>query len=244
MAERRMFSKKIINSARFLKMPSETQALYFHLGLQADDDGIVEAYSVMKAIGASDDNLRILVAKNLVQVLNDDLVSFILDWTTHNKIRPDRKIDSIYKNLLLQVNPNIPLIEPKIRADVAKKRLIGQQMDVQWTTNGQPSIGKVSEEIHIPAKMQGDDAVLSEKFSLIWKEYSISFLKAKFGRRGGSKDKAKKMFLALVAKEYSIQQIADLIIAEHSLNFPRDLERVLRLDSMKQFIEDKEASND
>jgi len=99
-------------------------------------------------------------------------------------------------------------------------------------------------EIHIPAKMQEDDAVLSEKFSLIWKEYSISFLKAKFGRRGGSKDKAKKMFLALVAKGYSIQQIADLIIAEHSLNFPRDLERVLRLDSMKQFIEDKEASND
>jgi hypothetical protein len=38
MAQRRMISKSIINSAKFLKMPSETQALYFHLCLHADDD--------------------------------------------------------------------------------------------------------------------------------------------------------------------------------------------------------------
>ena len=44
MADRRMFSRRIINSAKFLKMPVSTQCLYFHLGLNADDDGIVEAY--------------------------------------------------------------------------------------------------------------------------------------------------------------------------------------------------------
>lgn len=140
MAERRMFAKTIINSARFLKMPSETQALYFHLGLNADDDGIVEAFNVVRMLGVSEDSLKILVAKGFVQVLNDDLVSYILDWNEHNKIRPDRKIDSIYKDLLLQINPTIELIEKKPRSDLKKNT--GQPMDNQWTADGQHRIGK------------------------------------------------------------------------------------------------------
>ena len=62
MAERRMFSKRIINTARFLKMPTSTQCLYFHLGLNADDDGIVEAYTIMNSIGATDGGLKMLVS--------------------------------------------------------------------------------------------------------------------------------------------------------------------------------------
>lgn len=139
MAERRMFSKRIINSARFLKMPISTQCLYFHLGLHADDDGIVEAYTVLNSVGTTEDDLKVLVAKGFVHVLNEDLVTYITDWKENNKIRADRKVDSIYKNLLLQVLPDTQLQEKKQRADV-KKRL-GQPMDVQWTTNGQPMDG-------------------------------------------------------------------------------------------------------
>lgn len=140
MAERRMFAKTIINSARFLKMPSETQALYFHLGLHADDDGVVEAFSVMRSIGVSEDSLKILVAKDFVRVLNDDLVSYILDWNEHNKIRPDRKADSVYKDLLLQFVPDAHLIEKRPRADL--KKINGRTMDGQWTDNGPHRIGK------------------------------------------------------------------------------------------------------
>ncbi|KLD61706.1 hypothetical protein WP50_00105 [Lactiplantibacillus plantarum] len=64
MAQRRMFSNRITDSAKFLKMPLSSQALYFHLGLHADDDGVVEAFSVMRQTGAVEDDLRILVAKN------------------------------------------------------------------------------------------------------------------------------------------------------------------------------------
>ena len=39
MAERRMMSKKIIDSDAFTEMPLSSQALYFHLLLRADDDG-------------------------------------------------------------------------------------------------------------------------------------------------------------------------------------------------------------
>ena len=41
MAERRMFAKRIIESASFLKMPISSRELYFHLCLNADDDGVV-----------------------------------------------------------------------------------------------------------------------------------------------------------------------------------------------------------
>ena len=135
MADRRMFSKRIINSARFLKMPVSTQCLYFHLGLHADDDGIVEAYTIINSVGASEDDLKVLVAKGFVTVLNDDLVTYITDWAENNKIRSDRKVDSIYRDLLLEVLPDANIQQKTMRADVRKK------LDVQWTSNGQPMDG-------------------------------------------------------------------------------------------------------
>lgn len=138
MAQRRMFNVSIINSARFLKMPIDAQNLYFHLGLRADDDGVVEAYTVMKQIGSSEDNLKVLSAKAFIKVLNEDLVAYILDWNDHNCIRADRKIDSIYKDLLIQIIPDIKLIEAKERAD--KKS--GRPLDNQRTTNGPHRLGK------------------------------------------------------------------------------------------------------
>lgn len=141
-----MFSMRIINSARFLRMPISTQALYFHLGLNADDDGIVEAYPVMQMIGCTEDDLKVLVTKKFVQVLNEDLVSYIIDWRENNRIRPDRKIDSIYHDLLLSINPDVELVESRPRADAystnkAKRTTNGQQTDNQRTTNGQPMDG-------------------------------------------------------------------------------------------------------
>ncbi|WP_413506294.1 conserved phage C-terminal domain-containing protein [Brochothrix thermosphacta] len=139
MAQRRMFSEKIIKSARFIKMPSSTQALYFHLGMNADDDGVVEGFMVMRLVGATEDDLKILVAKGFVILLNEELVTYISDWQEHNKIRADRKVDSIYKDLLLQVLPEVEFIKKKQRAD--SKKYIEQPTDDQWTTNGQPNVG-------------------------------------------------------------------------------------------------------
>ena len=137
-----MFSLRVINSARFLKMPISSQALYFHLGMSADDDGIVEAFNIVKMVGCSEDDLRVLVSKGFIKILNEDLVSYITDWNENNRIRPDRKIDSIYRDLLIQVDPDVKLIERRPRADA--KTIDGQPMDNQWTTNGQPMdrIGK------------------------------------------------------------------------------------------------------
>ena len=113
MAERRMFSKSVVESARFLKMPPSSQNLYFHLGMNADDDGIVEAYPVINMIKAQEDDLRVLFSKGFVKILNPDLVTYIADWREQNRIRPDRKKDSIYQDLLLQIEPDIQLLEKK-----------------------------------------------------------------------------------------------------------------------------------
>ncbi|MHB9947418.1 hypothetical protein CF095_18965 [Clostridium botulinum] len=141
MANRRMFSLKIIDSARFLKMPSSSRLLYYDLCMRADDDGVVEGFNVLRMTGATEDDLRVLTSKGFIQVLNEDLVSYIIDWTEHNKIRSDRKVDSIYKDLLLKVIPEAPLLEPKERADRKKYGTSqGQPMD----GIGKDRLGKVS----------------------------------------------------------------------------------------------------
>lgn len=112
-------------------MPISCQALYFHLALRADDDGVVEAYNVMRLLGCSEDDLRVLVAKQFIQVLNEDLVAYINDWTEHNSIRADRKIDSIYKDLLISINPDIQLVEKRQRADVKKAVEVVGEKDVE-----------------------------------------------------------------------------------------------------------------
>lgn len=100
MAERRMYARAIIGSARFLRMPAASRLLYYDLGMDVDDDGVVEAFCTMRKTGATEDDLRVLVSKGFVQVLNEDLVSLITDWKTNNYIQKNRYHPSIYAKLL------------------------------------------------------------------------------------------------------------------------------------------------
>ncbi len=145
MAQRRMFSQRITSSARFLKMPISSQALYFHLCLNADDDGIVEAWRVMQLAGFGEDDVKVLASRLFVKILNEDLVTYVLDWNEHNVIRADRKVDSVYKNLLLQVIPDAPVVCPVPRSDVAdnSRRIAGQSTDSPRTSQGRHRLGKV-----------------------------------------------------------------------------------------------------
>lgn len=140
MANRRMFSIRITESTRFIKMPSSTQSLYFHLVMHADDDGVVEAYPVMCTIGATEDDLKILVSKEFATVLNSDYVTYLNDWKENNNIRADRKVDSIYKELLLQVIPNVDLKEDK-QSYYSRKMISCQTTDRQLTDNQQTNDG-------------------------------------------------------------------------------------------------------
>ena len=127
MANRRMFSKTVVNSGRFLRMPQTSRLLYYDLGMAADDDGIVEAFSVIRSTGATEDDLRVLAARDFVTILNDDLVAYINAWNENNYIRPDRYAPSIYGEMLV-----------KIKGTVLKND-DGIPDGNQLTTNGIPS---------------------------------------------------------------------------------------------------------
>lgn len=96
MADRRMFSKKIIDSDAFLDMPLTTQALYFHLSMRADDDGFVSnAKRIKTMIGASDDDLKLLIVKRFVLTFESGVV-VIKHWRIHNYIQKDRYTPTTY----------------------------------------------------------------------------------------------------------------------------------------------------
>ena len=97
MAQRRMFSKKITETDNFLDMPLSSQALYFHLNMGADDEGFVDkAKTIQRTIGASSDDLRILIAKGFV-IPFDSGVVVIRHWRIHNYIRSDRFQSTMYQ---------------------------------------------------------------------------------------------------------------------------------------------------
>ena len=95
MAERRMFAKSIVESDTFIDMPLSTQVLYFHLGMRADDDGFVNSpRTTQRMIGASADDLRLLIAKGYLIPFESGVV-VITHWRAHNYIQNDRKKDTM-----------------------------------------------------------------------------------------------------------------------------------------------------
>ncbi|MDD4279935.1 MAG: replisome organizer, partial [Candidatus Sumerlaeales bacterium] len=96
MAQRRMFSKQIIDSDAFLDMGASAQSLYFHLAMRADDDGFVNnPKKIQRMIGAADDDLKILIAKRFV-IMFESGVIVIKHWRMHNYIRADRYNETAY----------------------------------------------------------------------------------------------------------------------------------------------------
>lgn len=108
MAERRMFAKKITESDAFLDMPSSTQMLYFHLSMNADDDGFVNnPKKIQRMCGASDDDFKLLIAKSFV-ILFESGIIVIKHWKMHNYIQSDRyrPTDYVDEKSMLGVKKN------------------------------------------------------------------------------------------------------------------------------------------
>lgn len=96
MANKRMFTMKIVDSDAFLEMPLSTQCLYFHLNMRADDDGFIgNPKKIMRIIGASDDDLRLLIAKRFLLTF-DDGVLVIKHWRMHNTLSKQRYHETQY----------------------------------------------------------------------------------------------------------------------------------------------------
>ena len=140
MAERRMFSKTIVDSDAFLEMPLSTQALYFHLSMRAYDDGFLNnSRKIQRIIGASDDDLKLLVMKRFVIVFDDGII-VVKHWRMNNYLRKDRYTPTVYQDefALLSIKDN----GEYTIADTAGVPL-GNHCETQVSI-GKDSIGKVS----------------------------------------------------------------------------------------------------
>lgn len=151
MAEKRMFAKSIVLSDAFLDMPATARCLYFTLGMLADDDGFINSpRSIMRQIGASDDDMKILIAKKFV-IIFDTGVIVIKHWRINNYLRNDRYTETKYTDEKQQL--------------IVEKNGAYKLSEDGWYTNGIPSIDKSSKDkISI-------DKNSTERFEEFWSLY-------------------------------------------------------------------------
>ena len=114
MKEHYMLSRKITSSARFIKLSPSAQSLYMHLNSDSDDDGIVEAYTVMNKVRANETDFMLLVASGFVKLLSEiDDIAFITHWNINNSNRDIRyHKNSQYIGLLAQILPDVSVTVP------------------------------------------------------------------------------------------------------------------------------------
>lgn len=167
MAKRRMFSMDIIDTDMFLEMSSTTQLLYFHLSMRADDDGLISSPKrIIRLIGASDDDLRILFSKQFV-IPFDSGVCVIKHWKIHNYIQKDRYHETIYREekLMLKEDMNGAYkMDTECIHDVSK-------MDTQVRL-GKVSLGK--SKSNISAQTEESVSAVFSLPSLGGKEFPIT----------------------------------------------------------------------
>lgn len=143
MAERRMFTQKIVDSDFFLDLPLSSQCLYFHLNMRADDDGFINnPKRIQRMIGASEDDLKLLLAKRFVLGFDSGVI-VIKHWRMHNLLRKDRYNPTQYQEefQMLDLKDNGAYTEAYTE--------VGNQLATNWQPTGnqlapQDRIGKDS----------------------------------------------------------------------------------------------------
>ena len=197
MAERRMFAKTIIDSDAFLEMPLSTQALYFHLAMRADDEGFINnPKKIQRMINASEDDLKVLVAKKFIIPFESGVV-VIKHWKIHNYIRKDRIAETNYteersqlvvkENGAYTINADVSQLAAKCQADGGI---------------GKVSIGKDSiDKDNIYTYGSNFDSCDASNFDLFWMHYP-----RKVGKAAAKKaftflnEKTQKIFEAGISK--------------------------------------------
>lgn len=139
MANKRMFNIKIVDSDAFLDMPLSTQCLYFHLNMRADDDGFIgNPKKIMRMVGCSEDDLKLLIAKRFVLTFENGVI-VIKHWKMHNCIQTDRYTPTVYideKNMLfIKQNKSYTLDEEKKYIPVSKTETKRNQNGNKMETN-------------------------------------------------------------------------------------------------------------
>lgn len=193
MANRRMFNKELVSSDKFIDMPVSTQLLFFHLGMNADDEGFVSSPKrIMRSVCCSEDDLKILLSKGFLIVFESGVV-VIKEWDKHNQIRKDRLTPTIHH----EEKQSLQL------TDIQQ----AQPIDNQKTTNGLPSVVEVR---RVENRIEENSTTpKSEKGALV-----ISFWNETFST-STKVDRALENELNRKIDEYGMQEVKRVITDFH-----------------------------
>ena len=161
MAERRMMAKSVIDTDTFLDMPTSTQNLYFHMLLRADDDGfIANPKGILRIIGASDDDLKLLLVKQYLFRFESGVV-VIKDWKIHNYIQSDRYKPSLQPErelLTITANKEYTLTNSDV-SDMDTKCI--QNVSIGKVRLGKVRLGKVRlDKNNMSSKLDCTDEII------------------------------------------------------------------------------------
>lgn len=180
MAQRRMFSKKITDTDAFLDMPLSSQALYFHLNMHADDDGFVSnTKTIRRMVGASEDDLKLLITKQFVLAF-DDGITVIKDWRIHNYIQKDRYHSTMFADHKseLEIDKNqsyqrLSNVDTKCIQDVHE---MDPQVRLGKVRIGKARLYKQDSKLNLPesdkkSKSKKTEKELNSDFEKLWALY-------------------------------------------------------------------------
>lgn len=224
MAERRMFAKTIVLSDEFLDMPTSARCLYFTLCMLADDDGFVNSpKSIMRQCGASNDDMKLLIAKQYVLAFETGVI-VIRHWRIHNYIKKDRykatEYESIKEGLTIGKNGAYEIAEKPLDTEWIQN---GTETDTEWIQDGskmdtqvrlgKDRLGKVSlgqdSKCIVGQKTpdRTENPETHEKMAEI-----IDYLNSRTGRRFKASNKSTSRLISARLKDgYSVEDFKEVI---------------------------------
>lgn len=192
MATKRMFSEKIVCSDAFLEMPPSTQALYFHLGMKVDDDGFVSPKVIMRMLGSTEDELRVLITKrfvlpfqNGVIVLKHHRINNNLDTHNHTPTVYTEEIKTLYikenKAYTTDESQGIPIqsgnrLSADCKQSLDKNRLDKIRIDKNRLDKNNNTLKNIESK---SSKKERLNHGYSELFEVFWNIYPNKIAKGK-----------------------------------------------------------------
>lgn len=163
---------KICDSDAFLDMPLSSQCLYFHLCMRADDDGFLgNPKRIKNMIGASDDDLKLLIAKRFLLVFEDGVI-VIKHWKMHNTIQKDRYTPTPYQDELSQLF---------LKSNKSYSLTSGEAMETKCIQNVSPDIDIDSDkDKEIDIKKKPPRHKYGEYKNVLLSDEDIEKLKSKY----------------------------------------------------------------
>jgi hypothetical protein len=181
MANKRMFTMKIVDSDAFLDMPLSSQCLYFHLNMRADDDGFVDnPKRIIKIVGASEDDLKLLIVKHFLLCFENGVI-VIKHWRMHNTLSKGRYHETQYTDekasLKLKNNGSYSLNNGgKIDDTNLIEMFSGEQTENKRRTNGE-QMENADIDLELDKDKGLDKELEEEKENSVNTIYSCSELK-------------------------------------------------------------------